>query len=100
LYDLEETRNQIDAIDRKLLELLSTRAGLTVDIAKIKFKKNLPVFAPERENELLQKIIGLNTGPFDKEAVQNIFQTIMAESKRLQNTVITESGGKNTLNNE
>ena len=97
--NLERDREQIDILDGKILKLLNDRAKLSVDIARIKSQKKMPIFLPEREDELLEKIIAQNNGPFDTEAIRNIFINIMDESKRLQNFVLVESDN-DKLNDE
>ena len=87
-YKLENNRKRIDDLDEKILKLLNDRARLSINIAQIKSSNNLPILSPERENRLLEKIIAKNTGPFDSEAIQNIFNRIMDESKRLQNKIL------------
>jgi chorismate mutase-like protein len=92
---LNENREQIDSLDQKILELLNKRAKLSLSIAQIKSQNNMPVFVPERENSLLEKIVSHNIGPFDSEAIRNIFLNIMDESKRLQRSLLTNQKEKN-----
>jgi len=98
--DIKKDREQIDDLDEKILKLLSDRARLSIDIAQIKLKKKLPVFVPERENELLDKIIEQNTGPFDADAIRNIFNAIMNESKQLQHSIVLEESDNDKFENE
>lgn len=91
---MESEREQIDILDEKILKLLSNRAKLSISIAQIKSQNKMPILSPQRENNLLEKIIANNTGPFDSEAIRNIFNSIMDESKRLQNQVV-KKGDKN-----
>ena len=54
--NLEEIRTEIDALDKELLALFERRMDLCRDVALYKKEHNLPVFQPEREEKLLDKI--------------------------------------------
>ena len=66
---LEEIRNQIDQVDTALLRLLNERADLVHEIGKIKRNAGLPIYAPEREESLLQALIQKNKGRLDRKSV-------------------------------
>ena len=85
---LESIREQIDVLDEKIVKFLNDRAKLSINIAQIKSQNKMPVLSQKRENILLEKIIAKNTGPFDSDAIHNIFNSIMNESKRLQNLIV------------
>lgn len=81
--DLEDWRKEIDVLDRKLLELLNRRAECAIEIGRIKQAIEQPIFVPERETSILNRILELNDGPMDAEAARRIFQQIIDESRRL-----------------
>lgn len=84
---LEELREKIDIIDIQILNLLNDRAKLVLQIGQIKGINNLPIYSAKREHELIAKIINENTGPLNQDALEKIYTTIMAESKRLQEEI-------------
>lgn len=81
--DLEDWRKEIDVLDRELLTLLNRRAECAIEIGRIKQAIEQPIFVPEREISILNRILELNKGPLDAEAVRGIFQQIIDESRRL-----------------
>ncbi len=81
--DLEDWRKEIDVLDRELLKLLNRRAECAIEIGRIKHAIEQPIFVPEREMSILNRILELNKGPLDAEAVRRIFQQIIDESRRL-----------------
>ena len=81
--DLEDWRKEIDALDHQLLTLLNRRAECAIEIGRIKRAIEQPIFVPEREMSILSRILELNAGPMDAEAVRRIFQQIIDESRRL-----------------
>lgn len=78
---LEDIRSRIDEVDRRLLELLNERAGLVHQIGEIKKKDGLEIYAPEREERLLRKLVDLNAalkGRLPEASIRAIFREIMS----------------------
>ena len=82
--DISDWRRKIDAIDTALLHLLNLRAEMAVEVGKVKDEQGLPLRVPVREQEILARLKTLNPGPFDSEAVENIYRIILREATRLQ----------------
>jgi len=82
--NLKTLRKQVDSIDQRIVDLLSKRAKIASEIAKIKTEIQLPVFSPEREHEILSDICYHNDGPLDNDALQRIFKRIIHEMKILE----------------
>ena len=53
---LAPLRDQIDQIDQELIKLLSKRANIALEVGKIKHETGAPVFRPEREKQVIEKI--------------------------------------------
>lgn len=58
---LDDIRKQIDKVDSQLLDLLSERADLVHQVGQIK-NEGLQIYAPEREDALLKKLLEKTTG--------------------------------------
>lgn len=82
--DVSDWRERIDAIDRRLLELLNERVECVLGLSPIKRQAGLPVFSPRREQAVIEKLKKLNKGQLSGEAVERIFELIMAEMRFLQ----------------
>jgi len=82
--DLEDWRRRIDAIDDQLMRLLNSRSACAVEIGRIKREAGLPVYAPEREAWILDRVMRDNPGPLDPLAVRRVFERIIDESRRLE----------------
>jgi len=82
--DLSELRKKIDGLDAKIIELLNDRAAITLSIGKEKIKNKKPIYAPEREQDVLKRIKALNGGPIQNEAVEAIYREIMSASLNLE----------------
>jgi len=82
--DLTPLRKKIDALDAKIIELLNDRAAITLSIGQEKIKNKKPIYAPEREQDVLKRIKSLNGGPIKNEAVEAIYREIMSASLALE----------------
>lgn len=81
---LKKIRQKIDRLDLEILKLLNKRAKFTLEIGKIKTKKGKPVFSPDREREIYQRLKAANKGPLRKETLEAIYREIMSGSLSLQ----------------
>ena len=54
--DLSHLRKKIDGLDAKIIELLNDRAAITLSIGKEKIKNKKPIYAPDREQDVLKRI--------------------------------------------
>jgi chorismate mutase len=85
--ELADWRKRIDALNLQLLELLNDRAGCALAIAELKKKKMLPVYDPLREKQVFDAVLSGNRGPLSDDAIRRIFECIIAEHRRLEETV-------------
>ncbi len=81
---IQELRDGIDAIDLEILALLNRRAGLVIEVGKVKERDGQEFYVPEREQEVLRKLMERNTGPLPEQAIKNVFREIMSASLSLE----------------
>ncbi|MBQ9405467.1 MAG: prephenate dehydratase [Desulfovibrio sp.] len=81
---LTAIRAEIDATDTRLLALLNRRAALSLEVGRIKAEEPGIIFKPLRERELLDTLVGRNTGPLPGEHVCSIWREILSSSRALQ----------------
>jgi chorismate mutase/prephenate dehydratase len=84
---LKPLREQIDAIDAQVLDLLSRRARLAQEVGHVKAETMAPVFRPEREAQVLRGVAERNPGPLKDHDVQTIFREIMSACRALEKRV-------------
>lgn len=90
--DIEDWRRVIDQIDEQLLDLLNRRSQCAIEIGRVKRERDMPIYSPEREAEVISHVLSLNGGPLETDAVRRLFERIIDESRRLERvTVIRES---------
>jgi len=85
---IDEWRRRIDAIDEQLMRLLNSRSACAVEIGKVKRSLGLPVYSPEREAWILERVMRENPGPLDPTAVRRVFERIIDESRRLERLAV------------
>ncbi len=78
MKELDNLRNQIDAIDRDIVDILNKRGEIAVKIGEIKSTHNKTYYNPSRENEVYKNVRLLNKGPLKNEHIVNIFREIMS----------------------
>ena len=82
--ELKRLREAIDRVDDVLVKLLNQRAKYAVEIGEIKGHLSLPVYSPEREAWILERVMRENPGPLDPMAVKRVFERVIDESRRLE----------------
>ena len=89
--DIEEWRRRIDVIDTQLMRLLNSRSACAVEIGRLKRVLGLPVYSPEREAEILERVMRENPGPLDATAVRRVFERVIDESRRLERLAVEQA---------
>jgi len=77
-------RDQIDGLDRQLLELLNQRARVAEQVGEIKRAEGTPFFRPDRVAQVIDKIRAANPGPLKAEHVSAIWREIMSACLALE----------------
>ena len=82
--DLAHLRRQIDAMDQQIVQLLNARSQIVVEVGKTKLASGTPVYSPDREQAVLQRVAELNTGPLPQKSLQAIYRELMSGSFALE----------------
>jgi chorismate mutase/prephenate dehydratase len=82
--DLDELRKQIDTIDEELVALLNRRAEVVVEVGRLKSGSGAPIYAPDREKAILEKIRKANKGPLKDKTLLAIYRELMSGSFLLE----------------
>lgn len=99
--ELDAFRNEIDACDREIVQLLNRRAKAAQEIGRRKHEHGAAVFAPAREKAVYDKVVGVNTGPLTEGHLHNIYREIMSACIALEApTRISFLGPKGTFSHE
>ena len=82
--NLDDIRKHIDEIDGQLLDLLSDRADLVHQVGEVKKRDGLQIYAPEREEALLRRLIERNKGRLPEKSIRAIYREIMSAALALE----------------
>lgn len=99
MLDLGEIRNEIDTIDREIVELFEKRMELCGNVAEYKIENGKQVLDTDREKEKIDKVMALAGNSFNKKGVEELFKQIMAMSRKLQYQILEKHNVKNDIDN-
>ena len=81
---LDQLRLKIDKLNEQIVELLNARARVVVEIGKLKQTQGAPIYAPDRERAVLERIRQLNRGPLSDLSMDAVYREIMSGSFALE----------------
>ncbi len=76
--ELSNLRKQIDSLDLEIVTKIQERAKIASIIGEIKKAKGEPIYRPDREKEVYEKIKKLNKGPLPDTALTSIYRELMS----------------------
>ena len=88
--DLLELRNELDGIDKQIVELYEKRMNVCGQVAEYKIETGKRVFDKEREKQKLEAGRALTHNDFNAYGVTELFEQIMAMSRKLQYRLLAE----------
>lgn len=82
--NLEELRSGINGIDSQLLSLLNERMDLVKKVGELKHRTNTVIYRPEREKEIITRLVQENKGILNQKAIEAIFLEIFATARNIE----------------
>ncbi len=92
MKDLLELRDEIDKIDQQIVSLYEERMKISEQVASYKISTGKKVFDKERENQKLSMLTALADSSFTRHGIRELFEQIMAMSRKKQYQLLTEHG--------
>jgi chorismate mutase len=90
--EIEDWRRRIDELDRKLVELLNERSQCVLEIGRAKRAARIPLYQPEREQEIFANVERSNRGPLTDRALRRLFERILDEARSIERHVMEQTG--------
>ncbi len=81
---LSKLREQISALDADLIKLLNQRSRLVVRVGTRKRGSGIPIYAPHREQEVLDRVTRANRGPLKDRTIEAVYRELMSGSFSLE----------------
>lgn len=96
---LNQLRDQIDAIDNEILKLVNKRAEHALEIGRR--KGSGVVYRPEREAQILSRLQKLNSGPLPNERIAQLFTEVMSICRAMEKPMrVAYLGPRGTFSEE
>lgn len=94
MRELLEIREEIDAVDRRIVKLYEERMALATQVAEYKLSVGRPVYDGERERSKLAELSAMAESAFTAKGIRELFEHIMTTSRNRQYQLMTERGRK------
>ncbi len=95
--DLSVLRGELDEIDRKIVELYEKRMDVCGQVAAYKIETGKRVFDKEREQQKLKAVSELTHSEWNARGIKDLFDQIMASSRKLQYQIMEQKKGSGRL---
>lgn len=92
MEDLLKLRDEIDIIDNEIVALYEKRMKIAEDVARFKIRTGKKVFDRDREKSKLDALSQKASSEFTKIGITELFEHIMAVSRKRQYQLLTENG--------
>ena len=82
--ELASLRAKIDALDRRVVELLNRRLATVSAIGRLKAELGLKSYSKSRTAEIMRNLAAANRGPHTTAQLRRIYRQVVAASVELQ----------------
>ncbi|MCI2049191.1 MAG: prephenate dehydratase [Lachnospiraceae bacterium] len=90
--ELDGYRRQIDEIDKSITDLYKKRLQVSEKVAEYKIREHRKVLDPAREKQKLLSVEAMADDEFTRLGIRELFEQIMAVSRKKQYRLLTEQG--------
>jgi chorismate mutase/prephenate dehydratase len=88
LGELDILRQKIDEMNEELVGLFIKRMAIAARVAEYKAGKNLKIYDPERERDIIKRFVSKVEVDFDVKYVEQFLENLMFLSRKLQGDII------------
>ncbi len=81
---LSKYREEINEIDKNIVNYLNKRAEVVLKIKRLKEDKSVPLYDAKREEELFNNVVKYNKGPLYNDNIVQIFESILRNVQVLE----------------
>ena len=97
MKDLLESRKEIDEIDDSIIRLFEKRMEVCKNVAEYKLRTGKPVLDRQRELDKIATLKAKASDDFYAHGVEELFEQIMAMSRKMQYKLLNEEGVNNDI---
>jgi len=81
---LQPLREAIDKVDTELVRLLDERLRLAAEVGRIKQEAGAPVYQPEREAEIIRRVVSISRAGIAPASLEAIYREILSAGRAMQ----------------
>ncbi len=82
--EIDDWRKKIDAMDEQIVQLINQRAEAARAIGELKRNSALPVYEPQREQQVFDHVRSVNPGPLADAEILDVYERIIDVMRSLQ----------------
>lgn len=82
--ELKKLRAGIDSLDTEIIALIQKRAGYAQEIGRVKKESGGPIYRPDREKDVYEKVTKLSGGPLPSSVIRAIYREMMSGTIALE----------------
>src|SRR2546425_7880094 len=82
--NLDDWRSRINDLDNQILDLLTQRAEAALQIGDLKRRQDAPSYAPEREADIIRRLIEKHRGPLASDTVAAVWREILSGCRAVE----------------
>ena len=80
--EVQRLRDEISAVDRRVLEAVNARVELVAELRRVKEQLGLEFVDPDRERELVDGLVAASGGPLTDDGVRELVREVLELTKR------------------
>ena len=92
MRELSQLRQELDGIDKEIVDLYQKRMEICKGVAEYKIANGKMVLDKERENQKINTLRLMAENEFNAKGIQELFEQIMSMSRKLQYQMLAEKG--------
>lgn len=85
--ELTPLRRHIDECDEHIVRLINERLKVALEVGQLKTREGLPIRIPEREDEVIGKVLKLNKGPCPPEVLKKVYRILIDAAVGLEESL-------------
>ena len=97
MASLEELRTQLSDVDDQIVKLYEERMQICEDLGKCKIQNGFKTFDRQKEKNKIAEVTGKVSSEFNKKGLGEVYQQLMAISRKLQYQQLVEAGALGRL---
>ncbi len=82
--ELQKIRSEIDQLDGQIISLIQKRAEFAQEIGRVKRNAGDPIYRPDRERDVYEKVSSRSQGPLPASVIRAIYREMMSGTIALE----------------